>query len=208
MIRENTINEFLTKLGSSSATPGGGSASALTGAIGVSLGKMVAELTVGKEKYKNHEDLNKTAIKKLNHFNSELLNLANADIDGYNKVMDAYRLPKMTEQEVKNRNIEIQESLKNCTIIPSEVMVVALNALEIVINLLGKSNQNAHSDLLVAISNLNTAITGAKFSVETNLKNIDDSLFVEKYDVLTKSILLKKDKYMAQVFPHIENESN
>ncbi len=199
MIEQSTILEFLTELGSATATPGGGSASAITGVIGINLAKMVAELTIGKEQYVEYDDLNRSAIKKLIVQSSELLKLANDDISSYNDVMDAYRLPKNTQIEIEKRQNVIQSCLEQSTIVPYNIMKICYEGLEVVGSIMNKSNINAKSDLLVAAYNLNAGILGANSSVNVNLKIINNGTFVNEYKSNSNNVVLSTNQLYNKI---------
>ncbi len=199
MVEDCTINDFLTKLGAASATPGGGSASAITGAIGISLAKMVAGLTVGKEKYTDYEELNQDALKKLTDLNIELLKLANEDIDSYNLVMGAYCLPNTTEDELVQRACTIQSTLIQSTVVPFNIMKTCYAGLVVVESIFNKSNVNANSDLVVAALNLNTAIQGCYSSINTNLTTITNSAFVHEYSKNSSTLLNQSKKIIDKL---------
>ncbi len=155
---------------------------------------MVAELTIGKEKYAEYEGINKNAIEIFTELNRVVLELANADIACYNSVMSAYCLTKDTEQEILHRERVIQDNLEKCTVIPYEIMKVCNEGLAVVADIFDKSNKNAKSDLLVAVFNLNAAINGAYLSIKTNLKAITNKNFVVEYSEKSQQLLIQSEE--------------
>ena len=168
--KSKTINEFIEQLSSETSVPGGGSASALSGALGVSLILMVANLTVGKEKYAKYEELNQSVITESREIRDELLGLIDRDSEVYSNLLAAYKLPRVTDEEKEIRNKEIFDATLEAIKAPFEIMEVSLKALHLCSSLIGKSNENAVSDLGVSAQNLMACLSGAWLNVLINLK--------------------------------------
>lgn len=177
---EMSVEDFLEQLSSDCPTPGGGSVAALQGATGAALIEMVARLTIGREKFREHEELMKSALEGAYRLRIELTDLIDMDTDSYDNVTSAYKLPKGTEEEKAMRGTAIQDALKMATNIPAETMEKAEQALSIAEGMKGKVNPNCASDLEVAILSLRAASMGAWQNVLTNLCGIKDELFVER----------------------------
>lgn len=177
---EMSVEDFLEQLSSDCPTPGGGSVAALQGATGAALIEMVARLTIGREKFKEHEDLLRGALEGAYRLRIELTDLIDMDTDSYDNVTSAYRLPKATEDEKAMRATAIQDALKMATNIPAETMEKAEKALAIAENIKGKVNPNCASDLEVAMLSLRASSMGAWQNVLTNLCGIKDEGFVER----------------------------
>lgn len=177
---EMSVEDFLEQLSSDCPTPGGGSVAALQGATGAALIEMVARLTIGREKFREHEELMKSALEGAYRLRIELADLIDMDTDSYDNVTSAYKLPKGTEEEKAMRGTAIQDALKMATNIPAETMEKAEQALSIAEGMKGKVNPNCASDLEVAILSLRAASMGAWQNVLTNLCGIKDELFVER----------------------------
>ncbi len=177
---EMSVEDFLEQLSSDCPTPGGGSVAALQGATGAALIEMVARLTIGREKFREHEDLMKSALEGAYRLRIELTDLIDMDTDSYDNVTSAYKLPKGTEEEKAMRGTAIQDALKMATNIPAETMEKAEQALSIAEGMKGKVNPNCASDLEVAILSLRAASMGAWQNVLTNLCGVKDELFVER----------------------------
>ena len=190
-LTEKNIDNFIDALASKEAVPGGGSVAALSGALGVSLTMMVANLTIGREKYKEHEDLMNEILVSGEKLKNKFSELVNKDVDAYNKVMMSYKLPKETDEEKNVRTAEIQKALKIATQVPFEMMETAFDAIMLTQKALGKSNINAISDLGVAALNLKTTTQGAWLNVLINLGSIKDLEFVIEYQ--TRGEVLLKD---------------
>lgn len=194
------MKEFIQLLGSDAPAPGGGSAAALTGAIGVCLTKMVASLTIGREKYREHDQLMVETLEAAEKLKSKLYLAIDQDTEAFNGVSAVFKMPKETEQEKSLRRAAMQLALKRATVVPYEIMTYAADALEWTQTALGKSNTNAISDLGVASLTLKAAIQGAWLNVLINLGGITDEAFVAEYtekgkQVLEKSLPMADDIY-------------
>jgi formiminotetrahydrofolate cyclodeaminase len=176
---ELSVADFLEQLSSDCPAPGGGSVAALEGAFGAGLVEMVVRLTIGREKFKAHEEELTEALDKAFHLRRQLTDLVDMDTDAYNNVTASYRLPKSSEEDKAIRSIAIQDALKMATNIPAETMEKANECLKIVESIKGKVNPNCSSDLEVAEMSLRAAVGGAWQNVLTNLNGIRDEAFLE-----------------------------
>lgn len=204
MIEEFGIKKFIDLLSSEAPAPGGGAAAALTGALGLALTGMVANLTTGKEKFKENEELVKNIIEESVELQKLFIQAIDKDIKAYEGVMNAYKLPKNTEDEKRTRVETLETSLKFATIAPFEVMSFSLIALNLTKKALGKTNPNVATDLGVAAVNLKSAIQGSWLNVLINLKYIKDKTFAEDYKskgekILSESILVADEIYEVVV---------
>ena len=127
-----SIREFMEETASESPAPGGGSISACMGSLGVALGTMVANLSSHKRGWDERwEEFSEWAEKGKN-YQEELLRLVDEDTNAFNRIMDAFSLPKKTEEEVTARKQAIQEATKNAILVPFRVMETAMKAMEVV----------------------------------------------------------------------------
>lgn len=169
--------KFMTELASKSPAPGGGSASALSGALGAALVCMVCELTIGKEKYKEVEDAMKRILNEASGLKEKFLTLVEEDEDAFNRVMAGYKLPKETDEEKQKRRQEIQIALKGATEVPLEVIRQSKKMLELAVVCAEKGNVNSVSDAGVAAIQAQAASQGALYNVLINLGSIKDEEF-------------------------------
>jgi len=175
-----SIKEFLVKTASNSPVPGGGSIAALSAAVAASLSEMVARLTIGKDGYDAfEEDMKKTAEDAADYRN-KLIKDIDRDSNAYNNVMAAFKLPKATEQEQKNRKRAIQEALKSASLVPLEVAKDAFKIIELAEKVVRYGNENAVTDGAVAVMMARTAVLSALYNVKINLISIKDLDFIEK----------------------------
>ena len=192
---DNKISEFLDKLSSTASMPGGGVATSLVGAEGVSLGLKVCNLSLGKEKYKEYEALIKDSINKLEESRARFLGLMDEDARNFKAMEDVYKMPKSTEEEKKKRSEALENACKVCCDVPVRVIKEAADSATIITKLIGKTNVSAASDLKIGLMFLITTIHGAWDNIEINLKYIRDEEFKkpllklkEQMDILAKNI--------------------
>ena len=197
---ELKINEFTEALSGSSPTPGGGSAAALAGALGAALTSMVASLTTGREKYREHEELMREILKETKELREALLISIDRDIEAFNGVSAVYKMPKETVDEKEARKQAMQNALKDAAKAPYHMMELALKGLSITDKAVGKSNVNAASDLGVAALTLSACARSAWLNVLINLSSIKDQAFVDEYrskgeDIIARAIPLAEKIY-------------
>ena len=175
-----TVTGLLAAFQSSDPTPGGGSASALAGAVGASLLAMVGGLP--KSRTATEEDVERlqAAVARCRELSAHLAEMIDRDSESYEMVMGAYRLPKGTDAEKDARSAAIQTAMRAATAAPLDVMRACAAAVEqgIVVARLG--NKSAASDVQVGIELLMAGLRGAKQNVEINLGSIKDATYVAK----------------------------
>ncbi len=180
MLTKLTINEFLEKLGSNEPAPGGGSASALAGAMGADLLAMVCALTDGKKDYEAHWDECKAAFDETKAASKRLRELIDEDTAAFNEWMTAIAMPKKSAEAKEARKEAIQVAIKKATEKPFEIATVARQMLTRAPRLAEVGNKNAISDIGVGSLLLTTAVNGGLLNVEINLGGIKDDRFVAK----------------------------
>lgn len=171
-LQKLSIQEFSDLLGSDAPAPGGGSAAALSGAQGAALVAMVCALTLGRKKYAEYQQLAEESFQQAGEQKARFLSLMEADTEAFNDYRAAMSLPKQTDEEKTARKTAMGKAAVACTLVPSQVMYQAVLTLELTKSLLGKTNQNAVSDLGVAVLNLKTALHGAWLNVRINLSGL------------------------------------
>jgi formiminotetrahydrofolate cyclodeaminase len=171
---ELTVSDFLSALSSSSPTPGGGTASAIAGAIGASLLLMVAGLEKSKTGSEEERLLLADSKRALVPLRSRLIELADADTAAFNEVMDAYRMSKANDEEKAARAEVIQRALWRATEVPLDTLRVCADALEYGPVVARCGNPTAASDVGVGVRLLEAAAGGAEANIRVNLKGIRD----------------------------------
>lgn len=180
-----TVRDFAEETASESMAPGGGSIAAYVGALGVSLGTMVANLSAHKAGWDDRwEEFSEWAEKGQAHKN-KLLFLVDEDTNSFNKIIDGFRMPKGTSEEKELRIQAIENATKYATEIPFQVMKTAYSSIEVMQAMIKDGLQNSLSDAGVGILCARTAVIGAYFNVRINAKGIKDRAFAN--DIITKA---------------------
>ncbi|SFK82469.1 Formiminotetrahydrofolate cyclodeaminase [Porphyromonadaceae bacterium KH3CP3RA] len=202
-LQDLTLKEFLEKTAANEALPGGGSSSALNAAIASALTGMMANLTVGKKNYAGVEEQMKKIVEEMEENRLHFINDIDRDADAYSLVMDAYKLPKETDEQKKLRSEKIQEAMKVASLVPMEVAERAHKMLDTIIETIRKGNKNAVTDGMVGLMACRTAIMGALLNVRINLSGINDTMFVEelkdKCDRIEKDAITRENKMIDWV---------
>lgn len=172
-----TMGELLEALASPEPTPGGGTASAIAGAMGAAVLIMVTGLTKSKTNTGDEKAALEAARLALEPLRAELMRLADADSDAFDQVMAAYRRPKATEQEKAARSSAIQTALRQATVIPLETLRACAAAMPLAAQVAEAGNRSAASDAGVAIGLLEAAAAGAEANVRINLDGLKDESF-------------------------------
>ena len=178
-LRKLTVEGFINETASSSPAPGGGSIASLNAASSAALITMVANLTLGKEKYAAVEGDMKEVAAKAGALKDDFLALIDEDSNAFNKIMAAFKLPKDTDEAKKARSAAIQEATKGAALVPFKVGQKANELFALAEEVITKGNQNAITDGAVAAMNARAAVRGAFLNVKINLGSIKDGLFVE-----------------------------
>lgn len=180
MLVDLTIKEFLAKTAGNDPVPGGGSISALNGAIATALTEMVANLTIGKKKYEEYEGQMKAIAVEAAAIRERFISYIDKDSEAYDNVFSAFKLPKETEEEKAERSRVIQEATKEAASVPMMVAEEMASVMETIIYVAHKGNQNAVTDACVAMMAARTCVLGALLNVRINLSSIKDEAFVER----------------------------
>ena len=175
---------------SESMAPGGGSIAAYVGALGVSLGTMVANLSAHKPGWDDQWAIFSEWAQKGQDYKNELLHLVDEDTKSFNKIIEAFRLPKGSEQEKQVRSEAIETATKYATEIPFKVMQIAYESLEVMQAMIKEGLPSSLSDAGVGILCARTAVIGAYFNVRINAKDIKDKVFVDEILSKAKEIYL------------------
>lgn len=177
-LQDLTLKQFLQETAGNEPVPGGGSVSALNGAIASSLAQMLASLTIGKKNYVDVEGLMTENAAKFESYRTHFLNDIDRDSDAYNLVFGAFKLPKETDEQKAARSEKIQEATKVAALVPMEIAERAFEMLGLIEDTTRKGNKNAVTDGCVAMMTCRTAIIGALLNVRINLGSIKDGAFV------------------------------
>ena len=168
-LAELTVRDLTERLASRAPTPGGGSASALGGALGAALVEMVCELTVGRPEYEEVDPIARQIGTAAGELRVALLDAAQEDAAAYDHVAEARRLPRATDEVKESRKAAIAEASVAATEVPLRVMRLALDVLDLAARMAPIGNRNAISDAGVAALFAAAAVRGAAFNVAINL---------------------------------------
>ncbi|MCL4394814.1 MAG: cyclodeaminase/cyclohydrolase family protein [Chloroflexi bacterium] len=172
------LSEFLAELASVEPIPGGGSVAALGGALGASLVAMVCRLTIGRKGYEAAFAELEQILPRADALQVELRDYMQVDVDAYGRVMEAYRLPKDTEDQRTERTRAVQEALKHASDVPLHVAESCAEVLSLARVAVEKGNKNAASDAGVGALMAEAGLRGAAFNVSINLAAIKDAEYV------------------------------
>tara|TARA_B100000003_G_scaffold124896_1_gene111889 strand:+ start:13 stop:1689 length:1677 start_codon:yes stop_codon:yes gene_type:complete len=191
---------FSDEVSRETPAPGGGSVSSYVGALGTSLGGMVANLSCNTRGWENKVDIFSEKAYEINQLREKLLSLVDEDANSFNSIMEAYKLPKDSEENKKIRSKAIKDATLYAAQIPLNIMVESYNSYEIIEFLAKEGNQNSLSDSGVACLCVHTAIHGAYLNVRINLKDATGGEdIMKKADKILKDSHSKKEKIMKLV---------
>ena len=191
---------FSDEVSRETPAPGGGSVSSYVGALGTSLGGMVANLSCNTRGWENKVDIFSEKAYEINQLREKLLSLVDEDANSFNSIMEAYKLPKDSEGNKQIRSKAIKDATLYAAQIPLNIMVESYKSYEIIEFLAKDGNQNSLSDSGVACLCVHTAIHGAYLNVRINLKDATGGEdIMKKADKILKDSHSKKEKIMKLV---------
>ncbi|MCL6097837.1 MAG: cyclodeaminase/cyclohydrolase family protein [Bacteroidetes bacterium] len=203
-----TLQEYLNELSSNSPTPGGGNVAALCGALSASLGTMVCNLTIGKKKYADVENEMISVKQKLETYQKTFVDLGAKDNAAFEKVMEAFKLPKETDAEKETRSKKIEEATLGAADIPAQVMKTCSDVLPLLKVVIDKGNRNSLSDAGVAASLIGTAAKSAYMNVIINCSSLSNQTIAQEIkkraDVSIEEISRSSDFLVEQVVKAIQ----
>lgn len=203
-----SFHTFLEQLASDAPTPGGGTASAASGAMGAALIQMVCRLTIGKKKYAEVEEAVKQILSQAEQWQAECVHLMEADANAFDEVMAAYRLPRETEAEKISRQKAIQHALQKATAIPLQTAQACAAILELCLPLVEIGNVNAISDGGVAAQCALAGVKGASLNVLINLAGIEDQDFCRQHRQTMQDLLETSIAKAETVFSKVQQKIN
>ena len=168
------VEPFIEQLAAPTATPGGGSAAAASGAMAAGLASMVASMSRGKKAYLQHESQLSEAIARLAQLREELKSAIDADAESYNVVMKAHKAAKSSGGDASGGDVSISSALKQATSVPLGVAEKVVEVAEIAAKLRPITNPNMKSDLTTAIALAKAALEGALANVDINLDSLEN----------------------------------
>ena len=192
------LHAFANETASESPAPGGGSVAAYVGSLGLSLATMVANLSSHKKGWDNRWEEFSTWAAKGQQLKDELIRLVDADTAAFNKIMDAFALPKATNEEKTFRSHSIQEATKFAIEVPLKVMEVSFAGMELIKAMAENGNPNSVSDAGVGALCARSAVMGAFMNVRINAAGYDDKNYVAEIvkkgtDIQNKAIAMEAE---------------
>ncbi len=204
MYIEKELKEYLHDLAAKKSAPGGGSAAAMAAAIGAALVSMVANFTLGKEKYKQIEPKMRDLLAKSENLRLALMKLVDADVTAYRKLSDLYK------KSVDKDSPAVGAALKEAVSVPLEVCYLSMDVIRLCPLLVKEGNVNLVSDIGVVLYLLNAAFLSAKIFVDTNIKDIKDQDFIDEIGEtlasLEQEIGVLKAELLTQVHSRLKGE--
>jgi len=205
MMTEKSCIEFLNMLASGAPVPGGGGASAMVGALGMALGSMVGNLTLGKKKYEAVQEDIKTILAKAEALQKDLFALVEKDAEVFEPLSKAYGLPRSTEEEKKKRDEIMEGALRLACSVPLEIMEKSLEAIALHEELAVKGTRIAISDVGVGVLFCKSALMGASLNVFINTKMMKDREYAESINNRTEKMLAEGIERADRVYKEVES---
>lgn len=190
-MKDLSIKDFIDSLFSKEPIPGGGAASALVGAISVSLAGMVAGITEGKKGYESYKEDLQRILARANFAKEKLLDLMKADADGYFEVSKLYKLKVETEEEKKRKKEKLEAALVGAAKPPLEMLEVLLEVRELFDELEKKSTPLVSSDVGIGAMLLHAAMKGAAMNVLVNTKLMKNKEVANRIETRVRELLSK-----------------
>jgi len=200
LLATTSIQEFAVRLASREPAPGGGSAAAVSGLLGVSLLEMVLNLTVGRSDFADQADFLVQKQKELAVLHKKVEEMIDADATAFNELMATFALPKSTEEEKKFRSRAIQEATIKASEVPLEVAGLCLQMLQIAGTLMGKINPHAASDLLVSALSSHAAVRSALLNTAINLPGLKDPAVAASMEKRLREIIAVADAQAETIY--------
>jgi glutamate formiminotransferase/formiminotetrahydrofolate cyclodeaminase len=191
-----TLTDFADETASESPAPGGGSISAYMGALGASLATMVANLSSHKKGWDSRWEEFGDWAEQGQNYKDELLRLVDLDTTAFNKIMEAFSLPKANDIEKATRDIAIQDATRYAIEIPFKVMQTSFESLTLIKAMVETGNPNSVTDAGVAALCARSAVIGAFMNVKINASGYKDKVFVD--DVLKRGEEIEKQAMAAE----------
>lgn len=191
MYIDQTLQRYLDDLASSQPTPGGGSASALSGAIGAALASMVCRLTLGKEAFAGVQQEIENLLKQTEALRLRFQQLVQEDIEAYGRLSASYKMPRETGEERAARTAAIQKQLVAAALVPLEIAERAAELMQCCQRIAEIGNANVLSDVATGALLASSAGEGAALMVRINLRAMkDDKLVTDLGERLSKALTL------------------
>lgn len=209
MLENMTIKEFSNELASSAPTPGGGGAAALSAVLGAALNCMVFNLTVGKKIYEEYDceikELINKSLDEAEASKSNFIKFIDKDAEAFSKISSAYKMPKETEEQKKDRSKAIAEGYKIAAGIPLELCLSAIKIYELIKTACLYGNKNLISDAGAAAIQIHSAIETSVLNIYINLSGIKDTELKAKLKEEADELFNQSIKYKSEILEIVYN---
>ncbi|MDO5562751.1 MAG: cyclodeaminase/cyclohydrolase family protein [Synergistaceae bacterium] len=196
--KDIAIKSFGDQLAAGTATPGGGSSAALCASMGAGLVSMVANLTVGRERYKDSQPVMEETLRKSELLRVKFMELIDEDVAAFNNYMDALRLPKGTGEEKEARRMAMSDASKVTASVPLRMLEACADLAELAVVAAKFGNRSAASDAGVAALLAEAVGRAAAYNVRVNLPGIDDENFAAELKRKTETLLGGISRYASE----------
>ncbi len=203
-----SLIDFADETASESPAPGGGSISAYMGALGISLGTMVANLSSHKKGWDDRWQEFSEWADKGQRIKNTLMALVDEDTQAFNRIMIAFGLPKSTDEEKKNRTDEIQSATKNAIEVPLKVMRSCLESMTVIEAMVKEGNPNSITDAGVGALCARSGVIGAYMNVKINASGLKDQEYLNKVVKEAEEIKRLAEKKEAEILAYIGEKMN
>jgi methenyltetrahydrofolate cyclohydrolase len=203
LIEKNSI-EFIDILASKAPVPGGGGAAALVGSVGMALGSMVCNLTIGKKKYAQYEDDVKEILFQAEKIQKDLLDMIDKDAEGFLPLSKAYGLPSSTDEEKKIKEETMENALKLACEIPIKIVRTCYDSIKLHEALVDKGSKLAISDVGVGVQCLRAALLSGELNVIININSIKDEEYVRNVKTEVTELVNEGVKIADEVYSEVE----
>jgi len=195
LLVDKTLREFTEVLASKAPTPGGGGGAAAGGALGMALGSMVANLTVGKKGYEEYQEEIYRILGEAKVIQDRLLAAVDADAAGYGKLNAVYKMPKGAE-----RDEAMERESKNACAVPIQICELSLRAIKLHQKLVNSGNKMAISDVTCGVLFCEAALISGMLNVKINLNSIKDQEYVGETDAKVNAMVEEGKKITQEVY--------
>ena len=209
---EMSLCKFANEIASESPAPGGGSVSACMGALGVALGTMVANLSSHKRGWDERWEEFSSWAEKGKDIQNRLLQLVDEDTVAFNRILEAYGLPKKTDEEKAARNEAIQDATRNAIMVPLKVMETAFSSFGLLQEMVEKGNPASITDAGVGVLAVRSCIRGAYLNVLINASGLQDKnnahLLIESGKQVEVKAIKKEEEILNIIYSRIKNTNS
>lgn len=206
MIKDNTIQTFLGDLAAKKSTPGGGSAAAILGAMGAALVSMVANFTIDKKGYESVNDEAKTLLQEAESIQAQMIDMIQADVDVFDRVMVAYGMSKSSDDEISERESAIQAVLKEATDVPLACAKAGCELISLAKKVAEIGNKNVISDAGVAVLAAQAAVRSSALNVYININGIQDQEFVNDREQQLDTMLVGMNESCEAIYQLVKSK--